>query len=181
MHQVELSDATFTRLQKLAVPLVDSIESVINRIAAYYEDHHAPQVAPASEHKAAPAKKFNGTTPPDLTHTKVLSVRLAGQPIKKNNWNGALFETIGLLKDRINSSDEARRFIIVNFVKGKKEDEGYKFLPELDISVQGQDANAAWKGASHIARQLGISLDVEFLWRNKEQAAFPGETGCLSV
>ena len=34
---VELSPKPFARLQAHAVPLVDSIESVINRIVDYYE------------------------------------------------------------------------------------------------------------------------------------------------
>ena len=34
---VELSQQTFARLQKYAVPLVDNIESVINRLADAYD------------------------------------------------------------------------------------------------------------------------------------------------
>jgi hypothetical protein len=84
-------------------------------------------------------------------------------------------------KDRLASPEEARRLIIVNFVSRKKEDEGYHFMPELGISVQGQDANDSWKGASHLARKLGVPVEIEFLWREKEGAAFPGVTGRLSV
>jgi hypothetical protein len=64
---------------------------------------------------------------------------------------------------------------------GRKEDEGYRFMPEIGLSIQGQDANSAWRGARHIARQLGIPVETEFLWRHKEGAAFPGVTGRLSI
>jgi hypothetical protein len=84
-------------------------------------------------------------------------------------------------KERLAKTDEARRLIIVNFVPGEKKDEGYRFVPELGISVQGQDAKDSWKGASHIAKQLGVPVEVEFLWRMKEGAEFPGVTGRLSV
>jgi hypothetical protein len=50
-------------------------------------------------------------------------------------------------------------------VKGKKEDEGYRYLADVNLSVQGQDANAAWKGASHMAKQLNCPFEVIFAWR----------------
>jgi hypothetical protein len=44
-------------------------------------------------------------------------------------------------------------------VKGKKEDEGYRYLADVNLSVQGQDANAAW------AKQLNCPFEVIFAWR----------------
>jgi hypothetical protein len=181
-HQIELSDTTFTRLQRLAVPLVDkTAEDVIRKLADFYEGEHASQAAPSPKQPASHLRRFSASAPPELTHTKILSAKLDGVPLPKPNWNGLLFELARRAWDRLNNGEEANRLIIVNFVHGKKEDEGYKFIPELELSVQGQDANNAWRGAYHIAKQLGIPLEVEFLWRNKESAAFPGETGHLSV
>lgn len=124
---------------------------------------------------------FNAKSVPNLRHTKLLSAKVGSETIRPT-WNGLLFHVIRLIpKDRLAKTDEARRLIIVNFVSGKKEDEGYRFVPELGISVQGQDANDSWKGASHIAQKLGVPVEVEFLWRMKEGAAFPGVTGRLSA
>jgi hypothetical protein len=110
-----------------------------------------------------------------------LSAKVGGETIPPT-WNGLLFHMIRLIpKERLSKADEARRLIIVNFVIGKKEHEGYRFVPEHGISVQGQDANDSWKGASHIAQSLGIPLEVEFLWRMKAGAAHPGVTGRLSI
>ena len=39
-RSVQLSDATFGRLQRLAVPLVDTLESVVVRLADYWDDGH---------------------------------------------------------------------------------------------------------------------------------------------
>jgi hypothetical protein len=47
--------------------------------------------------------------------------------------------------------------------------------------VQGQDANGAWKGACHVAQQLGRDVKATFIWRDKEGAAFPGVTGELHI
>lgn len=124
---------------------------------------------------------FSPKSVPNLTHTKLLSAKVGSETIRPT-WNGLLFHLVRLIpKGRLANLDEARRLIIVNFVSGKKEDEGYRFVAEHGISVQGQAANDAWKGASHVAQKLGVPVEVEFLWRMKEGAAHPGVTGRLSV
>jgi hypothetical protein len=182
-QSVELSDVVFARLQKLATPLVDSIETVIMKLTDFYEQQHSSPPAPVRpDSLSTPAPQhFKTGAPPDLTHTKVLSVKIGRITLNKPNWNGLLFEIIRRVNGRLDNNDEAKRLILVNFVRGKKEDEGYRFIPEVGLSVQGQDANSSWRIASHIAQQVGIPIEVEFLWRNKEGASFPGVTGRLSA
>jgi Mrr N-terminal domain len=293
-HAVQLSESTFSRLQRLAIPLVDTIESVIEKLIDYRENEHSDQPQEPDTHgsteseefyqlpekafriplletmyelggKAHPdevkrlqyakvvsllgpgdlreasaggprwwhstqwnrnhmkneglfksdsrksiweltdeginyaealissrkpnndlqsdtrPRPFNAKSVPNLKHTKLLSAKVGGETIRPT-WNGLLAHLIRLVpKDRLASAEEARRLILANFVVGKKEDEGYRFMPELGISVQGQDAIDSWKGASHLAQKLGVPVEVEFLWRMKEGAAFPGVTGRLSV
>ncbi len=50
-------------------------------------------------------------------------------------------------------------------VKGRKEDEGYSYLSDIDVSVQGQDANAACRTVVTAAQGLGVALDIGFMWR----------------
>ena len=69
----------------------------------------------------------------------------------------------------------------MNIVKGRKEDEGYGYLPDIDVSVQGQDANAACRTVIAAAQALGIPLEIGFMWRPKEGAAYPGERARLIV
>ncbi len=61
---------------------------------------------------------------------------------------------------RAGSFEELHRICPVNMVKGRKEDEGYGYLPEIDLSVQGQDANGACRGVVTAAQALGMSLDI---------------------
>lgn len=183
---VDLSVQTFSRLQTHAIPLVDNIESVINRLVDYYEAKGvtpAPVASGVDDGANEQARNFAATTPPNLTHTKVLTVELCGKRLdhSQSNWNSLLVATIREAKQRTKSADELKQFVIVNFVNGKKDDDGYRFIPDIGISVQQQDANAAWRATCHIAQRLGVSLLVTFTWRQKEGAAFPGEIGKLSV
>lgn len=181
MPQVDLSDSTFARLQRLAIPLVDNIDSVIGRLLDAYGELGSSQMTAAASHDGA--RSFDPASPPSLTHTKLLSARFGATSVDRGaNWNSLLLLAIRTAKAKVATVDELRRFLIVNWVPGKKEDEGYKFVPDLGISIQGQDANAAWRGAFHIAQQLSCPIEVEFVWRNKEGAAFPGEAArmCLA-
>jgi hypothetical protein len=188
MAQILINDATFARLQRLAVPLVDTMDSLIEKMADAYEgksslaqpNGNSKPAQSASQNGVTPLQ-FEGATPPNLTHAKILSARLDGKELRNPTWNGMLSEAVTLAKARARTDDELRRLILVNFVKGKKEDEGYHFLPAIGLSVQGQDANLAWNGAHHIAKQLGIAIEAEFVWRVKDGAAFPGVTGRLSA
>jgi hypothetical protein len=183
MPQIEISDVTFSRLQELAVPLVDNNDTVISRLLDAFAQGKSPLASARQNGTQASAepRKFSASSPPSLTHTKLLSGRLNGKAIREVKWNGLLVESIRLAKSSARNDQELRRLISVNFMQGKKDTEGYHYVQDIDLSVQGQDADAAWSGAYQIARQLGIAIEAEFQWRSKDGAAFPGVTGKLSA
>ena len=184
---VELTPETFARLQGLAVPFVDNHpESVIKRVLDFFEKHQPSNGSAAS----APVtdvlgdiRKFSPVAPPDLTHTKVISISFCGKPWdrSKAKWNTLLYEAVQEAKRRAKSNTEFKRLVTVNYVEGQKSDEGYRYLPDAGISVQGQDANSSWRAACHIAQEIGCQLEVTFAWRHKEAAAYPGVTGQFSI
>src|ERR1700679_3459198 len=94
MDRVDLSSETFSRLQKHAVPLIDTLETVIARLLDFYEDAERSTQVTSSE--AAPKAKmarrraYGLADMPDLKHTKLLSVQLDDQEIENINWNGLL-------------------------------------------------------------------------------------------
>ena len=66
----------------------------------------------------------------------------------------------------------------MNFVDGEGQiDKGYRYIPEAGLSVQGQDANAAWRAAIHLIKAANMSVDVLFRWEDKEKAAYAGKVG----
>ncbi len=177
---LQLSPNTIARLQKHAKPFVDTVDTVINRILNIYEENSNQDSNDEADFGTAKKiRDFLITSPPDLTHTKVLSVEFNNRkfPRSDTTWNALLNEAICIAKKKAKSEDELRRLILVNYVKGKKEDEGYHYLPDANLSVQGQDANAAWRATYHIIDQLSCTFEVIFAWRMKEGASHPGTTG----
>jgi hypothetical protein len=181
-HNITLSDPTFAELQKFARPFLDTPEDAVKKLIAIAKEK-GDLVTSSPPPSASSAQTFSPLTPPDLTHTKVLSVEFMGSSLGKGEatWNGLLHKVIVEARRKVSSFSDLKKIIHVNMVDGKKQDEGYHYLSEADLSVQGQDANAAWQAAYHAAERLSFLVDVTFVWRQKEKAAHPGETGRLII
>lgn len=117
--------------------------------------------------------------PPNLTFTKVVSALLNGEPVKPANWNRLLDAAITYAAAQIGDFNKLRRIVAINIASGQKTDEGYHFLEDAGLSVQGQDANGAWRSIMFIAQNLKASVEVSFIWRNKEGAEHPGKAGSM--
>lgn len=102
-----------------------------------------------------------------------------GAAVKPENWNRLLGAALVQAAKQIGDFAKLRQVAAVNLVQGKKTDKGYHHIEGADISVQGQDANAAWRSAMFIAQNIKCSVEVSFLWRNKEGAEHPGKTGSM--
>lgn len=174
----KLSPETIARLQKHAKPFTDTVDTVVNRILDVYEATGA-QIDDSEIVTGGTINAFDPSAPPNLTHTKVLSAHFnrVKLPREDTNWNGLLNEAIRVARNHAKSDDELRRVLLANFITGKKEDEGYRYLADINLSVQGQDANSAWKATFNIARLLKIPFEIIFTWRLKPEASHPGVIG----
>jgi hypothetical protein len=131
---VDLSPTTFTRLQTHAVPLVDTIESVINRLLDAYEAKSGTPLTPTDSDDGSTARQFNPNTPCSLTHAKVLAIEFGGKPLARGdaNWNGLLDAAVREARAKTKSSADLKKLLIVNFVEGEKSNEGYRLLSDVD-------------------------------------------------
>ncbi len=68
-----------------------------------------------------------------------------------------------------------------NIVHRKNEDEGYGYLPDINISVQGEESNAACRSVIVLARSLRIEIDTSIIWRPKDKTTFPSERSQLTI
>jgi hypothetical protein len=177
--QIIVEQSTFERLQRHAQPLVDTPDTLINRALDALEQLaclHAP------EHRnAGSERRIDPRALPSLTHTRVLDAAVGGEQIAKANWNLLLAEMLRRAMKRVGSYDKLRLLCPVNMVHGQKEVEGYSYIPDIDISVQGQDANTACRNIVTAAQSLGIAINIGFMWRHKLGSAHPGERARLQI
>jgi hypothetical protein len=183
--QINISQSLFEKIKGLAEPFVDTPESVITRCVEHYEKSQG-----AAKDILIPAPGVNGPTmifppdaPPDLTFTRILSVKLKGVLQQKGNlyWNALMYDVINHAGFLLKSPEKLKQLILVNYVDGEgRAKQGYRFLQAAGLSVQGQDANSAWRATYHIAKALEMSLDIVFMWENKDKALHPGKTGQMT-
>ena len=176
---LEIPERLYKRMQKHAVPLVDTPLTVIERWADHFErttnGSAPPKVAeqPAIDYGA---KKLDPLRPPDLFHTRVRG-SFGATPF--SNWNDLVrIAHIAAFK-KAGSFDELRQITHAQIARGERSDSGYKFVDEIGISIQGVDANHAWEHALRLAKYLRQPLEALVEWRHNPKAAHPGESGIL--
>ena len=182
MPQITVEQVTFERLQSCAKPLVDTPDSVVNRALDALEGLALkPDDRPAGTQREFVGAGVDPNQLPDLKHTKVLAASVDETPVRPANWNSLLRELLVRAIEHFESFDEVQQLCAINMVPVVKDDEGYKYLPEAQISYQGVPANVAATAVVALAQALGASLQVDFQWRRKDQAFRPGESARLQV
>lgn len=180
MPVIELSEGTFRRLQTLAVPFVDTPESVILKLLDRGAGESLPAIPTNGQMRSGDrsnARILNPTASGDLRHTKVLEARFAGRLADK--WNELLVIAHEEALAKLGSFDAVRRVTHSQIAPGNRDDSGYHYQQSLGFSIQYVDSNNAWRSALHLARHLHAPVEVFFAWREKDGAAYPGEFGLL--
>jgi hypothetical protein len=179
-HVIELPDDLFAMLQRHAVPFIDTPLSVIERaVRALEEGDEEPKRSEADESR----RTFNPAAPPNLTFTKPRSAIINERqlPYSQAYWNAIMIEVIKEAALRGVSTDELLCLITVNSQAGARHDNGFTFIKEAGLSIQGQDANGAWRQTYVIASSFRIPVDVVFAWQNNPKAAMPNTVGSLHI
>lgn len=182
MPVVRISDATFTDLSALKTWFGTKTPSeTIDRIVREameqlgMERDDEPEEALPDSH--ADAMEFR--TAPGLTFTKPLKATIGGKPVQNPKWSSILLTMIAQLKARGLEGEKLVRELHIPAKASEYYDEGYKYQPDLGISVQGQSASDAWKEIDRIAKKWRIPVMVEFIWRQNPKAQYPGRAGVL--
>lgn len=171
-YKIEIPDELFAKLQKHAVPLVDTPLDVIERAIRALEagDEDIGDIVGTKQDRT-----FNPAAAPNLSFTTLDSARIGEKVLAKADtwWNSVLHSVIIEAANRGNSTQDIFDLISVNSKIGRYEDGSFKYLELADISIQGQSANSAWKQAYVIASSFGIGLEVKFTWQNNHKAQLP--------
>lgn len=188
MADIVIEQKTFERLQRHAKPLVDTPDSVIARALDaldQLEGSGATSQVPTPRGGATAAGErgmvFGTTEPlPDVRHTRLLAASIGGSSVRAN-WNNVLRALLLRARRHYGDFGQLKRRCAVNIVPREKSDEGYRYLPQAGFSYQGVNANAAAGAIVSLAKDIGVALDLDFEWRNKEQAAYPGRRASIHV
>jgi hypothetical protein len=182
--QITISQSLYDVLKSLADPFTDTTpESVIARAVDFYRQNHTSEVTEAHTYPwEKPVQIFPPDGAPDLRFTKLTSVTLDGKPVAKSMlyWNSIMFELVQIAVGKL-PPNQLRQAIIVNFIEGQgAKEKGYRYFPDAMLSVQGQDANQAWKATLYLAKVLHINLDVILIWEANDKAAYPGQSAQMT-
>jgi hypothetical protein len=176
--QLEIPETLYKRLQKHAVPFVDTPLSVIEKWADHFETAQNGNAALTAELPTVEygAKKLDPLHPPDLFHTRARGT-FGGTAF--SNWNDLLRIAHVAAFKKAGSFDALRNITHAQIRNGSHSDSGFKFVPEIGISLQGVDANHAWQYALRLAKFLGFAVSAVIEWRHNPKAAHPGSAGIL--
>jgi len=113
----------------------------------------------------------------DLTHTTYIEGEV-GNEIVTGSWT----DLLGLSIEKAITEEEMepkklRRLTKLNIVEGKETEKGYKYLKEANVSFQRKPASVSWEECRKILKKLNQSAIVEFKWKPKEEALYPGKRG----
>lgn len=186
MPLVPLSEDDFENLQLISKPFVDPTPE--SRIARLIRDEMTRMGVTrngiGSSHvngRASPTpqvvRHLNADSHESLTFTKLISATVDGREMHRPKWNSLMnhVHVVGL--KRLGSFDGLKGATTARVREGRYEEDGFKYVPEGDFSIQGLDSNGAWDAALAVARAVAMPVAVTFQWR--EDGAHPGESGSL--
>ena len=183
MPVIRISDATFVDLKSIATWLgADTPSKTIERLVREKMDSldlerdAGEEVTEVASSEEGP---FYFERTPGLTFTRILSATMNGQPLDKPKWAGLLIEMAKRVKAKGFASDQLATELQIPTKRNAYEEEGYRFYPELGLSIQGQSAQDAWREISRLADKHRIPVEIEFQWRDNEKAQHPGRVGII--
>jgi hypothetical protein len=88
------------------------------------------------------------------------------------NWNSIMDRAIQFAFHKLKDTDKVSELVLAKHVKGQKADQGYRYIKEAGLSVQGQDANNAFKTTAKIFRDMSVNAEFVFAWYDNPKAVY---------
>ncbi|RYB05776.1 T4SS efffector SepA family protein [Lichenibacterium ramalinae] len=182
MPVVRISDAAFGDLKQLSKWLeTKTPRETIDKIIGYaMSDMGLERDSEALDESSlinSGATEFDNA--PGLTFTKPLSASVNGAVVQNPRWRSVLHVVIAQVKAKGFEGDRLIRELNIPARAQRYENEGFRYYPDLGISVQGQSATDVWKEIDRLARKWHIPVKIEFWWRQNLKAQYPGRRGLL--
>ena len=146
MPVVRINDATFADLKSIATWLGTKTPSeTIDRIVREAMEQLGMErdVEPEAEATTTSTGAMEFDSTPGLSFTKPRSASVNGKSIHSPRWSAILLTMIAQIKAKGFEGDKLVRELHVPAKAEQYEEEGFKYHPDLGISVQGQSASEA--------------------------------------
>lgn len=182
MPVVRINDATFADLKAISDWLgtktpSETIDRIVQNALDELGMERDNEPSEAATITAGGSMEFDAA--PSLAFTKPLAASVNGKAIQSPRWASILLKVIWYAKSKGFEGESLIRELHIPAKAERYEEEGFKYYPDLGISVQGQSASDAWKEIDRLATKLRIPVSVEFWWRQNPKAQYPGRTGQL--
>lgn len=182
MPVVRINDATFADLSTLKTWFgtrtpSETIDHIVRETMEQLGMERDVEPEEAAHTAKDEAMQFD--TAPGLSFTKPLAASIGSKSIHSPRWSAILLAMIAQVKAKGLEGSELARELAIPAKAQRYEEEGFKYHPDLGISVQGQSASDCWKEVDRLARKWRIPATVQFWWRQNPKAQYPGKTGML--
>jgi hypothetical protein len=196
---IRVSPATCARLQSMLGSHTDTIDDLLTRMldtAAQRPMVSArPSVQPVTMMDDG-VLQFHGGAPVNLNHTIFRSAVFGRSEIVTQGfqnpdaqrqghvptWNGLHAFAVSKAREshHINSCEFQAMMRYSRFTTIQDHGlPGFIWYDKLNLALRQTDAKGCWRGAQAIAEGLGVKLVINFEWRAKLGAAYPGCQGRL--
>lgn len=183
MPVIRINDAAFADLKSIATWLGtttpgETIDQLVRKTMDQLGMERDVEPEPEGASTTSIAMEFRDGAP-GLSFTKPLSAFVNGKPVRSPRWSSTLLSVIAEVKAKGFADEKLVSELNVPAQAKQYEEEGFKYHPDLGISVQGQSASDAWKEIDRLAKKWQIPVKIEFWWRHNRKAQHPGRVGVL--
>lgn len=182
MPVVRINDATFADLKSISTWFgtktpSETIDRIVREAMQQLGMERDDELDAPSADNNKEVMQFDAA--PGLSFTKPTAAIVDGLPLDNPRWSAILIAMISAVSGKGLKGEKLVRELSIPAKASQYEEEGYKFLPEFGISVQGQSAQDCWKEIDRLAGKWRIPVSVDFFWRQNPKAQHPGRTGRL--
>ena len=123
------------------------------------------------------ARQLDPKNPGDLRFTKIIQGKIGFE--EATGWIDLVKAGIKLAVSKGFTVQELQRRLTIKIKTEPFNDDGYRWDPELKLSIQGPEAKKAADNIYRLSTLLKEELYIRFYWRENEDAAHPGEEGVI--
>ena len=177
MPSITIKQSTFERLQRHARPLLDTADVVVNRALDALEIERNNSDSGCDS--GVQVWRIDPRKLPNVRFARVLDASLDGERVSNPCWYRLVNRMLVRVSRQVSDIAELRVICPVDLVSGQTEDQTYRYLADIDLSVQRLSAKQAFKALVTAAATVGTEIEITVQWPDRNGAAHAGKTVIL--